>query len=149
MDTQREEQPGLQSEGESLNTGSAENTAANSGQEQQEEKSGHKKGGIHNNALYAASMGRSATAQVDPHNVSGLEQTGTNPGYEGPIAPGAGGSVGTGYASGQEAVNPTIRTDSDYDQARVGHSHKEDSHKEDETDQDETDRPADEAAGGL
>lgn len=141
MDTERNEQPGWQSEGESLNTGSAGNDQ-DAGHTHHEEKDEKKKGGIHNNALYAASMGRSATAAVNPHNDnSGLEQTGTNPGYEGPLAPGAGGSVGTGYASGQSAANPTIRTDSDYDMTRMGHSNEEE--------EGTADRPSEEADPAL
>jgi hypothetical protein len=78
-----------------------------------------KKGGLHNDALYAASMGRAATPQVDPHSNRGLANTGTNISYEGPTSPGSGGSVGTGYSSGKPAVEPKISTDSDYDRARV------------------------------
>ncbi len=89
-----------------------------------------KKGGIHNNALYAASMGRAATAQVDPHSNKGLANTGTNISYEGATAPGAGGSVGSGYASGKSAAESSISTDSDYDKARIGKEHKE---KEEDT----------------
>ena len=84
-----------------------------------------KKGGIHNNALYAASMGRPATAQVDPHSHRGFADVGTNISYEGPTAPAGGGSVGTGYTSGQTGVDGTISTDSDYDRARMGKEHKE------------------------
>ena len=76
-----------------------QNTAA--GQNQEDLKGQKKKGGIHNNALYATSMGRAATAAVDPHSDSSLAQTGTNVSYEGATAPGGAGSVGTGYASGQ------------------------------------------------
>ncbi len=99
---------------ESLNTASAGSTG------QQPEQHHHHKGGIHNNALYAAGMGRAATAQVDPHSNSGLANTGTNISYEGPTAPGAGGSEGTGYTSGQSNTGQTISTDSDYEQAGIG-----------------------------
>lgn len=90
-----------------------------------EENTGKKKrkGGIHNNALYAASMGRAATAQVDHHSDRDLANTGTNISYEGATAPGSGGSVGTGYSSGKPAVDPTISTDSDYERARVEREH--------------------------
>ena len=96
-------------------------------QPKKEENKGKKKrkGGIHNNALYAASMGRSATAQVDPHSNRGLANTGTNISYEGATSPGGGGSVGTGYSSGKSAVDPTISTDSDYERARVEKKHKD------------------------
>jgi hypothetical protein len=40
--------------------------------------------------------------------------TGTNVSYEGATAPGAGGSVGTGYASGQAALDERIRTNPDF-----------------------------------
>jgi hypothetical protein len=94
-------------------------------QEQSQDQS-QKKGGIHNNALYAASMGRAATAQVNPHDNSGLAQTGTNISYEGATAPGSGGSAGTGYTSGQPATGASISTDSDYDQAGVGTTNRQD-----------------------
>lgn len=73
----------------------------------------HKKGGIHSNALFAASMGRAATAHVDPHSTSGLAQTGTNLSYEGATAPGGGGSAGSGYTTNQTGVesNPVINAD--------------------------------------
>lgn len=79
-----------------------------------------KKGGIHNNALYAASMGRAATAAVNPHDNSGLAQTGTNVSYEGPTAPGSGGSVGTGYASGKSATTTRPTEESDFDHTSAG-----------------------------
>jgi len=69
-------------------------------------------------ALQAASVARSATAQVDAHSNSGLANTGTNISYEGATAPGAGGSVGTGYASGKEAADQKIHTNSDFAQNR-------------------------------
>lgn len=50
--------------------------------------------------------------------------TGTNISYEGPTAPGGGGSVGTGQASGQNAVGARISTDSDYGKAHIEHPHK-------------------------
>ena len=121
MDTQKQEGQTADGYGdESLNT-------ASTGGEQSSEgtHSGHKKGGIHNNALYAAGMGRAATAQVDPHSSSGLANTGTNISYEGPTAAGGGGSAGSGYTSGQSGVDSSISTDSDYDLAGVGgHSDK-------------------------
>lgn len=83
----------------------------------------HKK--KHNSALAAAAIGRSATAQVDPHSNSGLANTGTNISYEGPTAPAAGGSVGTGYASGKEATGGKISANSDYDQNRATHVDKD------------------------
>jgi hypothetical protein len=113
MDTQRQE--GQQADGygdESLNTSSTRRDEEPNHQEQ--------KGGIHNNALYAASMGRPATAQVDPHRSGDLANTGTNVSYEGPTAPGAGGSAGTGYTSGQADTGSTLTTSSDYEQAAIG-----------------------------
>ncbi len=114
MDTQKDERRTEDYGDESLNTASTGNfeERGNSGSDH--------KGGIHNNALYAASMGRPATAQVDPHSNSGLANTGTNISYEGPTAPGAGGSSGTGYTSGQADTGQSVATSSDYDQAGVG-----------------------------
>jgi hypothetical protein len=99
---------------ESLNTSDA-NKSQSSGSEGK-----HKKGGIHNNALYAASMGRAATAHVNPHNTSNLAQTGTNISYEGPTAPGAGGSLGTGFTSGQAATGAALSTESEHEPIPVG-----------------------------
>jgi hypothetical protein len=116
MDTEKQEGPVADGYGdESLNTGSAGNQQSSEG-----EHHTHRKGGIHNNALFAASMGRSATAQVDPHSNSGLANTGTNISYEGPTAAGAGGSVGSGYTSGQSGADSSISTESDYDEAAIG-----------------------------
>ncbi len=85
-------------------------------EQQAEEK---QKKGKHNSALYAASMGRSASAQVSHHSDRDLANTGTNISYEGATAPGAGGSAGTGYTSGKEGVDERINTNSDYDEARI------------------------------
>lgn len=116
MDTWENE--GVRADGpgdESLNTGSAPDGAR--------QQAHLHKGGIHNNALYAASMGRAATAQVDPHSNRGLANTGTNISYEGPTATGAGGSVGSGYTSGQSGIDSSISTNSDYEQAAIGAKH--------------------------
>ena len=110
-------------------------TTKNSADQQNDEQL-PKKENIHNDALYAASMGRPATAQVDPHSNSGLAQTGTNTSYEGPVGAGAGGSAGTGYTSGQAGTGAKIATDSDFDQARV--STKNDNN-DDETEEEVTD----------
>ena len=50
---------------------------------------------------------------------------GTNISYEGPTAPGAGGSVGTGLASGQDATGAHIYTDDAYQHAAAGRDKKE------------------------
>jgi hypothetical protein len=115
MDTNRNpsnEREGWQHQGESLNTGST-NAHENEQHDSPDQPGSKRKVG----ALQAASVGRSATEQVNPHSNSGLANTGTNISYEGPTAPGAGGSVGTGYASGKSAVDPTISTSSDEDGA--------------------------------
>lgn len=46
-----------------------------------------------------------------------LGNTGTNVSYEGPTAPGSGGSAGTGYASGQDATGARITTTDSSDHA--------------------------------
>lgn len=84
-----------------------------------EKKDLKKKKGHHSSATYAAGLARSASAQVSHHSDQGLANTGTNISYEGATAPGAGGSAGTGYTSGKEGVGEKIRTDSDYDEARI------------------------------
>jgi hypothetical protein len=133
MDTQRAE--GWEAEGvndESLNTASTNSSQDN------DKNSQHHKGGLHNNALYAAGMGRPATAQVNPHHTEDLASTGTNVSYEGPTAPGAGGSVGTGYASGQAATGASIASSSDYDQAAIGRHFDKAEGDDDITDRGET-----------
>jgi len=57
--------------------------------------------------------------------------TGSNISYEGPTAPGSGGSVGTGDASGQDAVHSTINTNSEYDAAREGSTNEDKINDED------------------
>lgn len=49
---------------------------------------------------------------------------GTNISYEGATAPGGGGSVGTGQASGQDAVGARIRSSDPYEHA-TGNNKKE------------------------
>ena len=96
----------------------------------------HKKGGIHNNALFAASMGRSATAQVHHHAGSNIAQTGTNIIYEGATAPGGGGSVGSGFTSGQSGIQTSITSESDIDEANTGvHTNKSAQDAENEIDE--------------
>jgi hypothetical protein len=90
-------------------------------QHQHDAQQPDKKGGIHNNALYAASMGRAATSQVRHNSGSDqLAQTGTNIIYESATAPGSGGSAGTGFTSGQPATGASIASDSDYERAAIG-----------------------------
>ncbi|HXS36805.1 MAG TPA: hypothetical protein VN721_08900 [Flavipsychrobacter sp.] len=91
----------------------------------------------HTSALEAASIGRSATAQVDPHSNSGLANTGTNISYEGATAPASGGSVGTGYSSGKEATGETLSTNSDYEQNRATKENKKDIETENTNDEEE------------
>ena len=109
---------------------SKQNTAADQNQEQHQDEK--KKGGIHNNALYAASMGRPATAAVDPHSDSSLAQTGTNVSYEGATGMGGAGSVGTGYTSGQSGTGASTVDRADYDQGGVSRTNEEGENNEDE-----------------
>lgn len=74
-----------------------------------------KRGNRKVSALVAASMGRSAVAAVRHHTHASFDMTGTNVSYEGATAPGAGGSVGNGYASGQEALDASLRIISDFE----------------------------------
>ena len=91
-------------------------------------------------------MGRAATAQVRAHSGDGmLAKTGTNVVYEGATAPGGGGSVGTGYASGKQAVDATISTNSDFAQNRGGSPSKTKSTKKKEQDEDIEDDQDDES----
>ncbi|MEO6832759.1 MAG: hypothetical protein ABI378_09760 [Chitinophagaceae bacterium] len=88
--------------------------------EQTPEQKGHKRGGIHNNALFAAGMGRAATAAVNPHNTSALAQTGTNASYEGPTSLNAGGTAGAGFGVNQSAVDSSTKTNLGYLDASEG-----------------------------
>lgn len=89
-------------------------------------------------ALYAASLWRSPTAHADPHSrhSSGYANTGTNISYEGPTAPGSGGCVGTGYASGsgKDAIGENLRTESDYVHMRTKSKKTEDDEPQKEDD---------------
>ena len=96
-------------------------TNKNKQEQENNEEQQPQKGGIHNNALYAASMGRPATAQVNPHSNEGLAQTGTNNSYEGPLGAGSGGAAGTGYTSGQAGTGATVATDYGDDATRINH----------------------------
>ena len=84
-------------------------------------------------ALLAASLGRSATAQVHRNSRDQLAATGTNISYEGATAPGGGGSVGTSFASGKEALGETMHTSSDYEIGHLGaHKPSEPENKQDD-----------------
>ena len=58
--------------------------------------------------------------------------TGTNISYEGTTAPGSGGSVGTGEASGHDAVGARITTRDESDFASHKHKLKKEDQEEDE-----------------
>lgn len=88
--------------------------------EQNTEHKSHKKGGIHNNALFAAGMGRAATAAVNPHDTSSLAQTGTNASYEGPTSLNAGGTAGAGFSAVQGTKDTLGQTNSDFLNAGIG-----------------------------
>ena len=74
-----------------------------------------------------------------------LAKTGTNVVYEGATAPGGGGSVGTGYASGKQAVDATISSNSDFAQNRGGSPSKTKAAKKEEQDEDIEDDQDDES----
>ena len=77
------------------------------------------------------SIMRSATDAARSHrHQTTWSNTGTNISYEGPTAPGAGGSVGTGLASGQDAVGARISTDDALDHVST-RKHTEDTEGED------------------
>jgi hypothetical protein len=98
-------------------------------------KNGKKNKSHKHSSLQAATIIRSATAQAERHHDRGFANTGTNISYEGATAPGSGGSAGTGYASGKDAVDETISTNSDYVQNRASHVNKKDELEEtDESD---------------
>ncbi len=79
----------------------------------------------HRRIIATAAVAHSATAQVRRRSGGDLlASTGTNVSYEGATAPGAGGSVGTGYASGQPATGEKITVNSDFVQNRGGNPAK-------------------------
>jgi hypothetical protein len=78
----------------------------------------HKKA---NSAFLAASVARSAVAQAHRHVHGTYASTGTNISYEGATAPGAAGSVGTGYASGKAALDERISSYSEYEHMHSPH----------------------------
>lgn len=57
------------------------------------------------------------------HTGNTWSNTGTNISYEDQTAPGAGGSVGTGQASGQNATDSRINTGSDYERGEATRKH--------------------------
>jgi hypothetical protein len=91
----------------------------------------------HVSALEAASLARSATERVSHHSNEGLADTGTNISYEGPTAPGGGGSVGTGYASGQSAAGEEIRTTNDDADTKATYKNKQSGRTEDANEEQE------------
>jgi hypothetical protein len=81
-------------------------------QEQNQEHHDKRKKSRSGSAANLDSIMRSATDAARSHrHHTTWSNTGTNISYEGPTAPGAGGSVGTGMASGQDAVGARIITD--------------------------------------
>ncbi|HTM66254.1 MAG TPA: hypothetical protein VL093_08040 [Flavipsychrobacter sp.] len=66
---------------------------------------------------------------------------GTNISYEGATAPGGGGSVGTGYASGQDAVGARVSADDESDFAV--HEHTKDTTSENKDIDEDLTRPED------
>jgi hypothetical protein len=93
--------------------------------EQQNVSNKHRSG----NAANIDGIIGSATNNVRSRHrhTSDWTNTGTNTSYEGASTTLGGGAAGTGYTSGQSGVGSSIRTDSEYDKARVGHNtHKQD-----------------------
>lgn len=101
----------------------------------------------HSSAAQLDMLISSPTANVHARHHQGLHghhlgSTGTNISYEGATAPGAGGSVGTGEASGQSATGSSITTTS-ADQAVSGanHPHTEQQQTDDEAGHTGADNP--------
>lgn len=93
--------------------------------EQQNTSNKHRSG----SAASIDSIIGSATDNVRSRHrhTSDWTNTGTNTSYEGASTTLGGGAAGTGYTSGQSGVGASIRTDSEYDKARIGHNtHKQD-----------------------
>jgi len=95
------------------------------GQENSSSSGGGKKRKGKGNAANLDAIISSPTNAARSHrHTDTWSNQGTNVSYEGPTAPGGGGSVGTGYASGQDAVGARITTSDNTDHARAGRSDK-------------------------
>lgn len=96
-----------------------ERAMENRDQEKQEQSAGNQKDKKRTtSAAQLDSIMGSATEAVRSNKHQGdWGNTGTNISYEGAKAPGSGGSVGTGEASGQDAVGARISSDDAYDYA--------------------------------
>jgi len=73
--------------------------------------------GAANAANLDAIIGGATNAARSNRHTDTLSNTGTNISYEGNTAPAGGGSVGTGQASGQDAVGARLTTSDKHDHA--------------------------------
>jgi len=101
--------------------------------EQQQDKDQQKKHASGNAANIDAIINSPTEAVHGRHSTgSAYANTGTNISYEGPTAPGSGGSAGTGYASGQDATGARISAEDEND-----HVHHHTNNKDQDLPQDE------------
>ena len=96
-----------------------------------------------NAANLDAIIGGATNAARSNRHSDTLSNTGTNISYEGNTAPAGGGSVGTGQASGQDAVGATITTSDKHDhatrsrgEAKEGEEHMKPEQHDDDLDRD-------------
>ena len=89
-------------------------------------------------------IGGATSAARSNRHTDTLSNTGTNISYEGNTAPAGGGSVGTGQASGQDAVGARITTSDKHDhstgssrgEAKEGEEHMKSEEHDDDLDRD-------------
>lgn len=120
---------------------------SSSGTQQEASHSDGQREHRHSSAAQLDALISSPTGNVHARHHQGahgtsLADTGTNISYEGATAPGAGGSVGTGEASGQSASGSSI-TSTSADQAVSGanHPHSEQQKTDDEAGHTGADNP--------
>lgn len=99
--------------------------------------------GVANAANLDAIIGGATSAARSNRHTDTFSNTGTNTSYEGNTAPAAGGSVGTGQASGQNAVGARITTSDKHDhatgsrgEAKEGEDHMKPEQHDDDLDRD-------------
>lgn len=89
-------------------------------EESRDNKDHDQKSGSGNAANIDAIIGSATDGARAHRHTDTWSNQGANISYEGATAPGGGGSVGTGQASGQDAVGARISSDDGHDHANAG-----------------------------
>jgi len=96
------------------------NRKRNAEEESRDNEGQGRKSGSGNAANIDAIIGSATDGARSHRHTDTWSNQGTNISYEGATAPGGGGSVGTGQASGQDAVGARISSDDEQDYANAG-----------------------------